>query len=436
MVYIRISSSELVVSSSINHFINHSISTLRCEAAAYAWIQQFCPKVPIPQLYGFGLSSGQRFTRSDFLPWWSRWVQRARCSILALFGLPLPSHYVGHPARHVPRLETGYLIIELIPNAEMLSETWKEKHDDASLQGNLCRDLARIILSLASIPLPRIGAFRLDDNGYLHLDNRPLSTEIVMQENEGIPVEIFRNSTFSTVDEFILKQLALFDTRTVHQPNAIESNGDGYRQMSSLAAARAAFPQMFRQDLRSGPFAFTLTDLHPSNIIVDDEWNIISIIDLEFSCSWPLEFQQPPYWLGGEFVDELDQETFGPRHEQFVQALEAQERLLGRSGVKSLSSIMREAWASGTFWITLAFMDPIGFTDIFHDRIVPYHLSYITEEVKFNDFWFLASLWRPNDAGFLERKLKDRERYLEELETLAGNEEGSKMALNGGTAKT
>jgi hypothetical protein len=33
---------------------------LRCEAAAYAWIQRFCPSVPIPQLYGVGLSTGQR----------------------------------------------------------------------------------------------------------------------------------------------------------------------------------------------------------------------------------------------------------------------------------------------------------------------------------------------------------------------------------------
>lgn len=32
---------------------------LRCEAAAYAWIQENCPDVPIPHLWGFALSEGQ-----------------------------------------------------------------------------------------------------------------------------------------------------------------------------------------------------------------------------------------------------------------------------------------------------------------------------------------------------------------------------------------
>lgn len=32
---------------------------VRCEAGTYAWFQENCPAIPIPQLYGFGLTSGQ-----------------------------------------------------------------------------------------------------------------------------------------------------------------------------------------------------------------------------------------------------------------------------------------------------------------------------------------------------------------------------------------
>lgn len=32
---------------------------IRCEAGTYAWVQQNCPEIPIPQLFGFGLSTGQ-----------------------------------------------------------------------------------------------------------------------------------------------------------------------------------------------------------------------------------------------------------------------------------------------------------------------------------------------------------------------------------------
>lgn len=32
---------------------------IRCEAATFIWIQEHCPEVPIPLLYGFGLVCGQ-----------------------------------------------------------------------------------------------------------------------------------------------------------------------------------------------------------------------------------------------------------------------------------------------------------------------------------------------------------------------------------------
>jgi hypothetical protein len=32
---------------------------IQCEAGTYAWLQQNCPEIPIPRLYGFALSSGE-----------------------------------------------------------------------------------------------------------------------------------------------------------------------------------------------------------------------------------------------------------------------------------------------------------------------------------------------------------------------------------------
>jgi hypothetical protein len=32
---------------------------IRCETGTYAWLQENCPGVPIPRLYGYGLSNGQ-----------------------------------------------------------------------------------------------------------------------------------------------------------------------------------------------------------------------------------------------------------------------------------------------------------------------------------------------------------------------------------------
>lgn len=32
---------------------------IQCEAGTYAWLQQNCPDIPIPRLYGFALSTGE-----------------------------------------------------------------------------------------------------------------------------------------------------------------------------------------------------------------------------------------------------------------------------------------------------------------------------------------------------------------------------------------
>lgn len=40
--------------------LGNSDEKLNCEAATYAWILENCSNVPIPQLYGFGLSTKER----------------------------------------------------------------------------------------------------------------------------------------------------------------------------------------------------------------------------------------------------------------------------------------------------------------------------------------------------------------------------------------
>jgi hypothetical protein len=78
-------------------------------------------------------------------------------------------------------------------------------------------------------------------------------------------------------------------------------------QMAALTALRATMHRFIRTEYRDGPFFLTLTDLHRSNIWVDEQWNIQTIIDLEWACSQPVEMQLPPYWLTSKAVDGFDE---------------------------------------------------------------------------------------------------------------------------------
>ncbi|KAM3439878.1 hypothetical protein MY4824_002385 [Beauveria thailandica] len=397
----------------------NSDEKIRTEAATYAWIHQNCPDVPIPRLFGFGLSTKQQFTHIDHLPRWSRWYQHARRFVLAALRLEQPSQLVPHHSADLADLDVGYLLIQTIESAKMLSISWDDKYKDTRLQENLQRGIARVMLSLASasLPLPCIGTFRVDNRGYLRLDNRPLSIQSTMQENEGIPVNTHRRGIFTSVKDFVLHHIDAFSNRLLHQPNGIESRGDAHTQMASLAGATALFPQLFRREFNDGPFVFALTDLHRSNILVDDEWNIVSIIDLEFACSWPVEFVQPPFWLGGEAMDEVTITSFAALHDGFIGHVECEESLLPSAmrGQEPFSAMMRQGWKLGTFWVTLAVMHPIAFTEIFYDRILCDFMGTTREEMDKVDYTFFARFWRKDIEHIIDKKLRDRDEYHEQL---------------------
>ncbi|CEL09356.1 hypothetical protein ASPCAL12493 [Aspergillus calidoustus] len=107
-------------------------------------------------------------------------IQRLRRWLLSVLGYPTPSRYVQHPFKGQHALGTPYLLIEYInpSRGKPLTETWEEGRHDPKLRSNLFHGLSRMILTLARTPLPKIGSFTLDKNGYLSLSNRPLTLEI------------------------------------------------------------------------------------------------------------------------------------------------------------------------------------------------------------------------------------------------------------------
>lgn len=54
-------------------------------------------------------------------------------------------------------------------------------------------------------------------------------------------------------------------------------------KLARLAIMRALLPYFANRELRQGPFFYKLTDLHPSNIFVDDNWNVKGVVNLEWA---------------------------------------------------------------------------------------------------------------------------------------------------------
>lgn len=104
---------------------------------------------------------------------------------------------------------------------------------------------------------------------------------------------------------------------------------DGRAQMARLTIMRALLPHFANRELREGPFLYRLTDLHPSNIFVDNHWHVKFVVDLEWACALPAETLRPPYWLTGRSIDDLTDEhldTFRQVYEGFVDIFSRRRR--------------------------------------------------------------------------------------------------------------
>ncbi|KAE8146929.1 hypothetical protein BDV25DRAFT_161499 [Aspergillus avenaceus] len=393
---------------------------LRSEAATFIWFQQNYPDIPIPHLWGFGLADGYCFTAIEHVPVFHRLTWFIRHFISSFFGSWIPCRYVR---RHSPySLKTGYLVMDYIEKADgvMLSESWDEYHQDRHRRKTLFRGLSRIMLSLSQSHFERIGSLTIDNEGVIKLANRPLTLRIQHLENESVPTDIDRGLTYPTVDTYLLDLLACHDSRLKHSPNSIRDSFDGQAQLSVLTIMRALLPHFTKRDYCQGPFILSLTDLHQSNIFVDDEWNIKYLVDLEWTCARPVEMLHPPYWLTNRGVDQLAKgehlEAFSDMHNEFMTVLEEEESsILQRKGrAFSLSLIMRRGWKIGNFWYFHALDNPKGLFNIFLDHLQP-------KFATLDDFGMaefertVAPYWSADVSEFLSAKVKEKEVYDKQL---------------------
>jgi len=336
---------------------------------------------------------------------------------LSLLGFPTPCNYVPR-GLHNP-FKSGYLILSKA-KGEPLHKTWEDHRHDKSYRCRLFRGLARISLSLNEIPLPRIGSLTLDSRGVITLTNRPLTLYLQMLENEGIPSGIPRERTYTSVEPYISDLLSFQDNKILYQPNAVHDQNDGEIQLAALTALRATMHRFIRTEYRDGPFFYTLTDLHRSNIFVDEQWNILTIIDLEWACSQPVEMQLPPYWLTSKALDGFKEfesvAELDTLLKEYIDIYEEEE--IARHGVLYQAPVMRHVWETGSFWYFQAVKVPKGMYRMFNSNIQPLFNKEHCEESIFDQvFWWY---WGVRAQEVIQKKIKDKEDYTMRLNKAFG----------------
>jgi hypothetical protein len=337
--------------------------------------------------------------------------------VYGFLGYPLLSQYARITAHN--RVPTAYMLLEYIDPAsgQMLSATWDKHRGCPARRQRLFSGMSKIMLSLARLPQPRIGAFQFHDDGTITLTNCFLSCSMVLLENDGAPRTMQPNDTYHCTDGFVSDMLTFHDHRFLSQPNAVYSEGDCRGQMAVKTLLRALSHRYITREHRHGPFLLQLTDLHASNIFVDDDWNITCLIDLEWLCALPAEMLNVPYWLTGFSIDEIQDERyheFDKIQQEFMVVFQEHERQTRAEHRFSLSKVMQDMWESKGiwFWYCLSSVNAMYFLLESH-LCPPGSLSTSVERA-------VSQFWRDDSETVVQTKLSDRKAYDDELRLVFG----------------
>ncbi|KAF4448254.1 Aminoglycoside phosphotransferase [Fusarium austroafricanum] len=384
---------------------------LRCEVGTYAWMQQCCTDVRIPYLYGFGFTDHRHYSQESRRPWYLRLLRMFQRRLNALLHRDILSYYTLHPSRH--HLPTAYMLLEHIgPDVgQMLSNTWPDQSNDLGRKKRLFRGIARAMLSLARVPQPRIGSFQFHDDCCIRLTNRPLTCSMMIFENDGTPRAIQNTETYSCTESFASDMISYHDNRLLSQPN-IDAE-DCREGMAMTTLLRALSYKYVKEGFRNGPFALQFTDLHASNIFVDEDWNVTCLLDLEWISALPMEMLAVPYWVSGGGIDEIAKERleeFNQARQQFMRIFEEEETIAANTSI-TLSKVMEDTWNSKAFWFWHCLTSVNAMSWLVRDQIC----------TQFGTSWslkmgtMLSDFWCEGSQKIVSKKMDEFEVYEKEL---------------------
>ncbi|OJJ72679.1 hypothetical protein ASPBRDRAFT_42406 [Aspergillus brasiliensis CBS 101740] len=197
----------------------------------------------------------------------------------------------------------------------------------------------------------------------------------------GVAPELLPQSTFKTASSYYQ---ALAEMHMIHlssqRNDAIESAED----CRTKYIARCLFRKITRQHQlcqdNSGPFKLFCDDLRPGNVLANDQHQMTSVVDWEFTYAAPTGFaHSPPFWLLLELPElwKPGLDDWIARYEEvlptFLNVLKDKEQAAIDRGTLNesdrLSGHMLRSWESGDFWLNYAARKSWAFDMIYWAKI-------------------------------------------------------------------
>ena len=257
----------------------------------------------------------------------------------------------------------------------------------------LYTSLADVHIQLRRLVFPSIGRLHVASasDGGVHVGKKTASIDLNTQQLEGVaPLDIVDSymdrsgGTLRSANDYTTMLLEIAD-------NAF-AKGRGIVKNEEHAQDRLYHLHMFREyaqgwadpDLNDGPFVLVHGDLELFNLILDNEMNIISVLDWEWSRVVPVQFFSPPLWLNSTRFESLCYSFQYRRYlecslDEFLDDLRARER--ERYGEELLADEWEKRKQDSGFLVASALEGWTGM-DWFANRYINFEVYGGKEDVK------------------------------------------------------
>ncbi|KAI9827433.1 MAG: hypothetical protein M1832_004782 [Thelocarpon impressellum] len=210
-------------------------------------------------------------------------------------------HVATHTDIPIPRVH-GYALGEDESNDGVANPTIDLPKLDPEKKTRFYGQLAHILGQMRLQELPAVGSLLLDETGAqpdaMRL-GRPLSLDLNDQATEGLKPDLIVDRTYQSTADYSYALYRLLYNVFKRQRNSVYDETDARAQIFALEQYRRILLGWVLPEHNHGPFVLMHGDLRPSNIIIDEDFNIRAIIDWEWSRTVPLQFFIPPTWITG-----------------------------------------------------------------------------------------------------------------------------------------
>jgi len=96
-------------------------------------------------------------------------------------------------------------------------------------------------------------------------------------QREGI--ELHLASTYESASQYFTSYFMHHRRRFFEQPNSTDDISDGREKYAALSLFEKVMPQFLNKELDKRPFILCHGDLHQSNLLINDSYEIVAILD-------------------------------------------------------------------------------------------------------------------------------------------------------------